>query len=95
MAWKALKRTLDYLGLDVRAPRPVCKEAFAQRLLADEQVWLDMIEMRNLSLHVYDEQEVSRILGELDHYLAAFEALRVQLRTTLSLSPSNNPADEQ
>ncbi|HEY8857530.1 MAG TPA: HI0074 family nucleotidyltransferase substrate-binding subunit [Rugosibacter sp.] len=94
MAWKALKRTLDYLGLDARAPRPVFKEAFAQGLLADEQVWLDMIEMRNLSSHVYDEQEVSRILGELDRYLAAFEALRIQLHKTLSLPSSNSPTDE-
>lgn len=75
MAWKALKRALDYLGIDARAPRPVFKEAFAQGLLAEEQVWLDMIEMRNLSSHVYDEHEIARILGQLDRYLAAFESL--------------------
>jgi nucleotidyltransferase substrate binding protein (TIGR01987 family) len=84
MAWKALKRFLDYLGIDVRAPRPVFKEAFAQGLLTEERVWLDMIEMRNLSSHVYDEQEVSKILVELDRYLAAFEALQNQLSKTLA-----------
>lgn len=89
MAWKALKRFLDYLGIDARAPRPVFKEAYAQRLLFDEQVWLDMIEMRNLSSHVYDEQEVSRILSELERYLAAFNSLLKQLRQTLA--PPENP----
>lgn len=84
MAWKALKRFLDYLGIDARAPRPVFKEAYAQGLLSDEQVWLDMIEMRNLSSHVYDEQEVSRILSELERYLAAFDSLLKQLRQTLA-----------
>ena len=83
MAWKALKRVLDYLGIDARAPRPVFKEAFAQGLLGEEKVWLDMIEMRNLSSHVYDEQEISKILHELDRYLAAFEALCVKLREIL------------
>jgi nucleotidyltransferase substrate binding protein (TIGR01987 family) len=83
MAWKALKRTLDYIGIDARAPRPVFKEAFAQGLLAEEQVWLDMIEMRNLLLHVYDEHEISRILTELERYLAAFDALLAQLQKTL------------
>lgn len=83
MAWKALKRVLDFLGIDARAPRPVFKEAFAQGLLGEEQVWLDMIEMRNLSSHVYDEQEISKILVELDRYLAAFDALRDKLRETL------------
>lgn len=90
MAWKALKRFLDYLGIDARAPRPVFKEAYAQGLLFDEQVWLDMIEMRNLSSHVYDEQEVSRILSELERYLAAFDSLLKQLRQTLT--PAENPS---
>jgi len=93
MAWKALKRFLDYLGIDVRAPRPVFKEAFAQGLLAEERVWLDMIEMRNLSSHIYDEQEVSKILTELDRYLAAFEALQVQLGKTLAPTINNNQAE--
>ena len=83
MAWKALKRVLDYLGIDARAPRPVFKEAYAQGLLADEQVWLDMIEMRNLASHVYDEHEISRILLELERYLAAFDSLLSRLRQTL------------
>ena len=89
MAWKALKRFLDYLGIDARAPRPVFKESYAQGLLSDEQVWLDMIEMRNLSSHVYDEQEISRILLELERYLAAFDSLLKQLRKTLT--PPENP----
>lgn len=80
MAWKALKRVLDYLGIDARAPRPVFKEAYAQGLLAEETVWLDMIEMRNLSSHIYDEHEISRILAELDRFLAAFDALLKRLQ---------------
>jgi nucleotidyltransferase substrate binding protein (TIGR01987 family) len=83
MAWKALKRVLDYLGIDARAPRPVFKEAYAQGLLTDEQVWLDMIEMRNLASHVYDEHEISRILVELEHYLSAFDSLLSRLRQAL------------
>lgn len=89
MAWKSLKRVLDYLGIDARAPRPVFKEAYAQGLLKDEQVWLDMIEMRNLSSHIYDEHEISRILTELERYLAAFEGLLTRLKTTLP--PSTDP----
>ncbi len=93
MAWKALKRALDYLGIDARAPRPIFKEAYAQGLLSDEQVWLDMIEMRNLSSHIYDEHEISRILVELERYLAAFEALLAKLKLTLSanIDPKDNP----
>jgi len=80
MSWKALKRVLDYLGINALAPRSVFKEAYAQGLLAEEQVWLDMIEMRNLSSHIYDEHEIARIIEELDRYLAAFDALLDKLR---------------
>jgi nucleotidyltransferase substrate binding protein (TIGR01987 family) len=90
MAWKALKRFLDFQGIDVRAPRPVFKEAFAQGLLSEERVWLDMIEMRNLSAHVYDEQEVAKILIELDRFLTAFEALHAQLNKALAPAPQLN-----
>lgn len=86
MAWKALKRLLDYLGIDARAPRPVFKEAFIQGLLEDEEVWLDMIEMRDLSSHVYDEHEISRILTQLERYLAAFESLREKIESCLKSS---------
>jgi nucleotidyltransferase substrate binding protein (TIGR01987 family) len=91
MAWKALKRMLDYQGIDARAPRPIFKEAYAQGLLNDEQVWLDMIEMRKLSSHVYDEHEISRILVELERYLAAFDALLAKLKQILSSNIQTNP----
>jgi hypothetical protein len=48
-----------------------------------------MIEMRNLSSHVYDEHEISRILSELERYLAAFDALLAQLRKALPADISN------
>lgn len=83
MAWKALKRVLDFLGIDATSPRMVFKEAYAAGLLVDERVWLDMIEMRNLSSHVYDENEMSRILLQLDSYLEAFEALLIRLKTAV------------
>lgn len=75
MAWKALKRLLDFLGIDARTPRAIFKEAYAQGLITDEQVWLDMIEMRNLSSHIYDEHEISRLLTQLERFLSAFEQL--------------------
>lgn len=75
MAWKALKRFLDFQGIDARSPRAVFKEAFAQGIITDEQIWLDMIEMRNLSSHIYDEHEISRLLIELERFHAAFAQL--------------------
>ena len=83
MAWKALKRYLDYLGFDAKSPRGVFKEAYAQGILDEEQVWLDMIEMRNLSSHIYDESEISTMVDEAKRFLKAFEALRDYLEDKL------------
>jgi nucleotidyltransferase substrate binding protein (TIGR01987 family) len=35
--------------------RNVVKEAFAARILSDGQVWIDMLDLRNLLSHTYDE----------------------------------------
>ena len=48
MSWKALRRYLEFLGFEANSPRMTYKEGFAQGIIQDEEVWLDMIEKRNL-----------------------------------------------
>ncbi len=84
MSWKALKRYLDFVGIDAKSPRAVFKEAYAQQLLKSEAVWLDMIEQRNLSSHVYDEFEVSGILEVKESFLDAFLLLETELKNQIN-----------
>jgi nucleotidyltransferase substrate binding protein (TIGR01987 family) len=37
-------------------PRQVVKDAFAAKVLTDGQVWIDMVDSRNLLFHTYDEK---------------------------------------
>lgn len=83
MSWKAIKRYLDFVGLDCRSPRDCFQEAYAQQLIEDQSVWLDMIEMRNLSSHVYDENEIKPLINKLQSYLTAFRALHNKLGASL------------
>lgn len=76
MAWKAIKRYLSFVGIDCTNPRSCFKEAFAQGLIKDEDVWLDMIEKRNLSSHTYDENEIKAVLEKVGSYVDVFENLR-------------------
>ncbi|MEP9411515.1 MAG: nucleotidyltransferase substrate binding protein [Candidatus Brocadia sp.] len=62
MSWKCIKRYLDYIGIECHSPRGCFKEAFSQKIIADEAIWIDMIEQRNLSSHVYDEDEIKEIV---------------------------------
>lgn len=79
MAWKACKRSLDYLGFACKSPRECLREAYSQNIINEEAVWLEMLEQRNLSAHVYDEISVSEIKQDLVRYLAAFEMLEQTL----------------
>lgn len=79
MAWKTCKRALDYYGFDCKSPRECLREAYAQGFLRDENIWLDMLEQRNLSAHVYDEISVSEIYLDLNRYLSAFTELEEKL----------------
>lgn len=79
MSWKAIRRCLDYLGIEAKYPRACFKEAYAIGLLSNESVWLDMIEQRNLTSHVYNQDEVKGILAHLDEYCLNFEELLARL----------------
>ncbi len=78
LAWKTLE---DYLGhegqaIDPVTPRNVMKEAFAARILSDGQVWIDMLDHRNLLSHTYNEATFDMaVLAIRDRYLAAIEEL--------------------
>lgn len=74
-SWKCIKRYLDYIGIECHSPRGCFKEAFSQKVITDETIWIDLIEQRNLSGHVYDEEEIKGILGKIDDYKNAFEKL--------------------
>jgi nucleotidyltransferase substrate binding protein (TIGR01987 family) len=83
MSWKALKRYLDFLGIEATNPRSVFKEAFAHSIISDENIWLDMIEQRNLSSHMYDELEIREILDKKENYKEAFIRLRDNIKQSL------------
>ena len=83
LAWKTLKDYLEHEGRVIApvTPRNVVKEAFAARILDDGQVWVDMLDHRNLLSHTYDEAEFDRaVLAIRDCYLGAFELLHAWLK---------------
>ena len=79
LAWKTLKDFMEHEGrvIEPVTPRNVVREAFAAKILPDGQVWIDMIEHRNLLAHTYDEETFRRTVASIgERYLPAVEALR-------------------
>ncbi len=59
--------------------RSTVREAFKRGLVDDGEVWMDMIEKRNLSSHTYNESVANALAAAIvDRYYAAF--LKLQRR---------------
>lgn len=70
--WKSLKAILEERGIAVHSPKSVLKEAFAERLIDDEQSWLDMLEDRNLTSHTYNQDLADEIYENIKEYVLVF-----------------------
>jgi nucleotidyltransferase substrate binding protein (TIGR01987 family) len=51
--WKGLKRALEYEGILVKTPRESLQQAFVAGWLNDETAWLEMLDIRNATSHLY------------------------------------------
>ena len=82
LAWKTTKEYLEDIGIvDKTSPKAVIKEAFVQKIIADESRWLLMLNDRNLTSHVY-KQEIAEEISEriINTYINEFENLLRNLR---------------
>ena len=62
LSWKLLKDYLKYENIgEFYSPRSVVKEAYENKIIDDGELWLDMLEDRNLTSHAYDEIIVNTI----------------------------------
>jgi nucleotidyltransferase substrate binding protein (TIGR01987 family) len=79
--WKTLRRTLLYEGIDAApSPRGTLREAFRQGWLGEEAVWLAMLDDRNRTSHVYDEQAAQAIYDRVGDYLKEMRRTFGELR---------------
>ena len=75
LSWKLMKRYFDENKLnEVFSPRSIVKEAYKQRLIEDGEIWLDILDDRNLTSHTYDENTANRIRDNIiNNYVDVFE----------------------
>jgi len=85
LAWKLMRLYLEYEGTaTVASPRAAFKEAFAAGILADGDVWIDMINARNLTVHTYNEQMAKEIYDRVKQkYYPVFAAFAGRMEEAL------------
>jgi nucleotidyltransferase substrate binding protein (TIGR01987 family) len=78
LAWKTVRDFLEAGGviLSTISPRQVLKDAFAAKIIPDGQVWIDMLDHRNLLSHTYDSSVFEEAVDAIaDRYLPAMQVL--------------------
>ncbi len=83
--WKILKKILSYEKIDSSTPRDVLAKSFQFNLIDDEEIWLKMLDDRNSTVHVYNEEEAKKIYENVKSYLPIFEKTYEKLKKTYSL----------
>lgn len=79
LAWKALQAVLrlhSAAGAETGSPREILKLGYKTGFLNDADVWLLMLKKGNLSVHIYDEEEIDALIVLIrDSFVPAFAAL--------------------
>jgi nucleotidyltransferase substrate binding protein (TIGR01987 family) len=65
LAWKTMKRVLNYRGKDLNSPRPVLREAALEKLIEDPEVWFDFTKDRNETVRTYNKSVANSIFQDL------------------------------
>jgi nucleotidyltransferase substrate binding protein (TIGR01987 family) len=75
LSWKVMKDYLQYEGHQgITGSRSASRLAFSLGLIVDGQVWMDMIESRNRTVHTYDERVLEQEFAKVQkHYEKAFQ----------------------
>ncbi len=82
LAWKLLKDYLEYNGINLATitPSATIKAAFAAKIIANGEGWMQALDARNKMSHTYDFKVFSQIITDIEqNYLHLFDQLYMKL----------------
>lgn len=85
LAWKVMKDYLEYEGIaGIMGSRSATREAFNKGLISQGNVWMDMIESRNKTVHTcLDNILVTEYNAIVNTYFPLFEQFYQKMKTLL------------
>lgn len=88
LAWKSLQAVMrlhSVMEADIGSPRDILKLGYKIGFIEDSDVWLLMLKKRNLSVHIYDEEEIDELIVLIrDSFVPALSKLEDTLYDKLS-----------
>ena len=82
LAWKTLKDYNEAQGFITKSPREAIKQAFQTNVVDNREIWLEMLEKRDLLAHTYNEKKFNEALTEIyNSYFKEIENLYKLLKS--------------
>jgi nucleotidyltransferase substrate binding protein (TIGR01987 family) len=94
--WKLLQKWGAYEGVTVQSPKSALSFGFHRGVCLVEQLWLNMVRDRNLTVHTYDEalaEQIHRLIRS--QYAAAMAATIMATRREIEGSIGNLGAQKK
>lgn len=86
LAWKSVKVVSASQGApDCLSPKSCLRQAYTNGWIANENVWLDMLEARNKMSHTYNAQSALIIYRALPEFLPELKVLLQRLQGVLAM----------
>lgn len=65
LAWKTIKDYLESKGEEEKYQRDVIKKAFQTNIIDNGEIWLEMMEKRNIMSHTYNEETFKEVIDAI------------------------------
>jgi nucleotidyltransferase substrate binding protein (TIGR01987 family) len=76
LSWKLMKAYLEEKGgKDLYFPKDIIRSAFQAGIIKNDPRWLDMVDTRNQTSHIYNEAMAEKVYQQLPAYLPLFNDL--------------------
>ena len=81
LSWKTIREYLIEQGvININTPKSVMKEAFYASIIDDDAGWISILNDRNSTSHIYDENEADEIFNRIkNNHIALFDKLLEKL----------------
>lgn len=82
LAWNTIKDFYEYQAeTGIQGSRDAIRLAFKRGLIEDGEIWMEMINSRNLTAHTYNEDTAAEIVTDiLENYYQVFIKLQKKLK---------------
>lgn len=82
--WKVLKKILSHEGEETTTPRDTITKAYQYKLINNEEIWINMMNDRNKTSHMYDEKVADNIYNNMDQYYTELHDAFLYLKKYMS-----------